>query len=230
MDSLAHLPTRDGDAYRAVIEATAGSRNKLKYSAALGAFELHHVLPAGMAFPHAFGFLPSTLGADGDPLDVLVLMDEPAPAGTVVRCRLIGVIEAEQGRAGEKRVRNDRLLAVASQSHQYARLRDLADLEPGLVDELESFFVHYNQRRGITFEPLARKGVQAAAALVSQGEAHRAPGQSPKPPAPVDQVPPGTPGSGENVCPRCGGSGKLDGGVCPACQGTGKVTTGIGGG
>jgi hypothetical protein len=49
------------------------------------------------------------------------------------------------------------------------------------------------------------------------------------PMAPGDEAPPGTPGTGEDVCPRCGGSGKLASGTCPACQGTGKVTVGIGG-
>lgn len=47
---------------------------------------------------------------------------------------------------------------------------------------------------------------------------------------PGDEVPPGTPGAGENVCPDCGGSGELDGGTCPTCEGTGTVMEGIGGG
>ncbi|MBC5766538.1 hypothetical protein [Ramlibacter albus] len=49
------------------------------------------------------------------------------------------------------------------------------------------------------------------------------------PMAPGDEAPPGTPGTGEDVCPRCGGSGKLAGTTCPECQGRGKVTVGIGG-
>ena len=47
--------------------------------------------------------------------------------------------------------------------------------------------------------------------------------------APGDQAPPGTPGAGENLCPRCRGSGRIDGGACPVCEGSGKVIEGIGG-
>jgi inorganic pyrophosphatase len=68
-----------------------------------------------MNFPYDFGFIPSTLGEDGDPLDVLVLMDAPVVAGCVIRGRLIGVMKARQRDKGEKEwVRNDRLIAVAA--------------------------------------------------------------------------------------------------------------------
>lgn len=62
----------------------------------------------------------------------------------------------------------------------------------------------------------------------AQGEGKQPSGQR-GPMAPGDEAPPGTPGTGEDVCPRCGGSGKLAAGTCPNCQGTGKVTVGIGG-
>jgi hypothetical protein len=55
-------------------------------------------------------------------------------------------------------------------------------------------------------------------------------GSTPTPPRPGDQAPPGTPGTGEAVCPRCGGSGQSAGEKCPLCQGTGRVNQGIGGG
>ena len=55
------------------------------------------------------------------------------------------------------------------------------------------------------------------------------PGSAPAPQSPGDEAPPGTPGTGENVCRKCGGSGKAAGGPCPECNGTGRVTTGIGG-
>jgi inorganic pyrophosphatase len=84
--ALERLAPRDREAggYVAVIEAMQGSRNKLKYEPALGVFKLHAVLPLGTAFPYDFGFILGTLGDDGDPLDVLVFMDEAAPASTVV--------------------------------------------------------------------------------------------------------------------------------------------------
>src|SRR3954464_7536915 len=79
-----------------IIDTPKGSRNKFKYDEAHGLFKLSGVLPAGASFPFDFGYVPSTRGEDGDPVDVLVLMDEPAFAGCLVPARLIGVIEAEQ--------------------------------------------------------------------------------------------------------------------------------------
>ena len=95
--SLESAPLRNEDdesLYNVVIETSKGSPNKLGYDDALGAFTLHSVLPQGAVFPFDFGFLPRTKGGDGDPLDVLVLMQAPVPAGTIVPTRLIGVIEA----------------------------------------------------------------------------------------------------------------------------------------
>lgn len=169
--ALEQLPllTRDA-AYQVVVEANAGSRNKLKWQPALGAFELHHVLPLGTSFPYDFGFLPSTAGGDGDPLDVILFADEPVPPGTVVPARLIGVIEAQQGQPGEaQRERNDRFLAVARQSHVYRDWHNIGDVPARALDELEAFFVSYNAQRGIAFEPLGRGGAARATALVEQG-------------------------------------------------------------
>jgi inorganic pyrophosphatase len=87
----------DKEILQVIIETPKGSRNKYAFDPEQEIFALKKVLPAGMAFPYDFGFIPSTLGGDGDPLDVLVLMDEPAFPGCLLKCRIIGVIEGEQG-------------------------------------------------------------------------------------------------------------------------------------
>src|ERR687888_2009595 len=92
---LKPLDTDDKDMFKVVIETPKGSRNKYAFDPELSVFELKKVLPAGMAFPYDFGFVPSTKADDGDPVDVL--MDEPAFPGCVLACRPIGVIEGEQG-------------------------------------------------------------------------------------------------------------------------------------
>jgi inorganic pyrophosphatase len=165
------LPAWAGDGVlHAVIEACRGSRNKLKYDPEQGTFVLHKVLPLGTSFPFDFGFVPSTHAADGDPIDVLVLMDEPVPAGVVVRCRLLGAIEAEQ-REGEGRAeRNDRLLAVAEPSHRYRRCRSIEDIDPDVLDELERFFVFYNAQQGREFKPIGRAGTAEATRLVQAAQ------------------------------------------------------------
>ncbi len=170
-DTLESLPTRDGaGAWLAVIEAAQGTRHKLKYHADWKAFVLSGVLPLGLSFPYDFGFLPSTLGDDGDPLDVLVLADEAIPPGIVVPCRLLGVIEAEQIDVGERRAkRNDRLIAVAAESHRYRECLQLRDIAPGVLAEIEHFFVVYNAQKGGRFTPLARRGSKVATRLVEGG-------------------------------------------------------------
>jgi len=105
-----------------VIDTPKGSRNKYKFDEKLGLFKLGGVLAAGHVFPFDFGYIPQTLGGDGDPLDVLVLMDEPAFADCLIQARLIGIIEAEQNEDGktEKNRPPDcrRFKFARSQSHQ----------------------------------------------------------------------------------------------------------------
>ncbi|HEU0207553.1 MAG TPA: inorganic diphosphatase [Candidatus Udaeobacter sp.] len=151
----------------AVIETPKGSRNKYAFDFLLEGYRLKSVLPEGAVFPFDFGSIPGTVAQDGDPLDVLLLMDEPAFAGCLVECRLLGVIEAEQTEKG-KTERNDRLIAVTAESHTHASLRSLSNLEPKLLDEIEHFFVSYNKARGKKFRPLARKGPATARRLIEK--------------------------------------------------------------
>ena len=152
-----------------IIETPKGSRNKFNYDEETGLFKLGGVLPAGASFPFDFGFVPSTLGGDGDPLDVLVLMDEPAFAGCLVRVRLVGAIEAEQTERDGETTRNDRLIGVAAESRLHKGVRTLEALGPALLDEIEHFFVSYNDFKGKRFNPLGRVGPRKASALVEQG-------------------------------------------------------------
>jgi inorganic pyrophosphatase len=156
------LPAADGHGrIQAVVESPQGTRNKLKFDAERGTFRVSHVLPAGMSFPFDFGFIPGTRAPDGDPLDVLILMDAPAFPGCLVKVSLLGVVEAEQREHG-KTVRNDRLIALAKGSTERGDPKRLRDLQPSLLDEIEAFFVEYNRLRDRTFTPLGRKGRRSA--------------------------------------------------------------------
>ena len=150
-----------------IIDTPRGSRNKLKWDKKLGVLKLSHVLTAGAVFPFDFGFLPGTHGADGDALDVLVLSDEPLFPLCLVQARLIGVIGAEQTQEG-KTIRNDRMVAVAVGSRLYAKVRDLDDLPPTLMDEIEQFFINYNKMRDRVFKPTARSGAAEGLKLVER--------------------------------------------------------------
>jgi inorganic pyrophosphatase len=158
---------KDGSIVHCVIETPMGSRNKFKFDEEIGSYALSGILPQGMMFPHAFGFIPRTKAADGDPEDVLVIMDLPVFTGCVVPSRLLGVIEAEQTEDG-KTTRNDRLIAVAANSKDHSDLTSLRDLNDNTLTEIEQFFVNYNKEKGKKFKILGRKGPQAAMKLLKK--------------------------------------------------------------
>lgn len=151
-----------------IIETPKGSRNKFTFDEQHELFKLGGVLPAGAVFPFDFGFIPSTRGEHGDPLDVLLLMDEPAFPGCLIEARLLGVIEAEQSEE-EETVRNDRLVAVAAEAHTHRDVESLDDLPEQLLEEIEHFFVSYNEFKGKRFRPLGRFGADRARKLVDEG-------------------------------------------------------------
>ncbi|EYB66667.1 hypothetical protein DEIPH_ctg079orf0054 [Deinococcus phoenicis] len=153
---------------RAIVETPRGRRSKFDYDPESGLFELGGLLAEGMAFPLDFGFVPSTLGEDGDPLDVLVLTDEPTFVGCLLTVRLLGVMEAEQTEDG-RTARNDRLLAVAESSYLYEKISHVDQLPGAVVEQLQQFFVNYNAAKGKQFEVLAVRGPGRAAELVRQG-------------------------------------------------------------
>lgn len=159
--SLSRLPTRTGDLANVVIETPKGQPNKLRYDADAGTMRLSKVLPVGMVFPFDFGFLPRTKASDGDPLDVLVLMDAPVYPGCIVGTRLIGVLRCEQCEAGGEPIENDRLIGVANDAKTFGATK-LRDLDPQLLKEIEAFFVDYNRVNGREFRVVRAEGRRAA--------------------------------------------------------------------
>jgi inorganic pyrophosphatase len=108
--NLAEIPTFRGKStnLNVVIESPQGTSTKLDYDPEFDTFELSYVMPAGVVFPFEFGFVPSTLAEDGDPLDILILMNAPTCTGCILVARPVGVIEARQSERG-RTFRNDRL-------------------------------------------------------------------------------------------------------------------------
>jgi len=153
---------------KAIIETPKGRRNKFDYDPDFRLFKLGGLLPEGMAFPFDFGFIPSTVADDGDPVDVMVLMDEPAHVGCLVDVRIVGVIEAQQIEKGQA-TENDRLLAVAIHSYNHEHIKSLEDVDKTLLDQVEEFFVSYNKSRGKKFKVKGRHGPKRAAQLIDAG-------------------------------------------------------------
>ena len=153
-----------------IIETPRGSHCKFKYDEEHGMFMFDKVLPIGLSFPYDFGFLPSTRGGDGDPLDVLVLTDQPTFVGCLVRAKLLGVLEAEQQTEEGETERNDRFIAVPieAKSGQPAA-GSIARLEPALAQAITDYFVAYNALQGKKFEVLRRLGPEPAARSIRAG-------------------------------------------------------------
>jgi inorganic pyrophosphatase len=160
------LPAFDKDVLNAVVETPKGSRNKFKWDTRHELYKLSNVLPNGSYFPYDFGFVPSTEAEDGDPIDVLLFMDEPAFPGCLVPARLLGVILAKQ----DDGKRNDRLIAVAGACEVHKDVCSLDDLSKDMLHELEHFFTSYHEARGEEFKVLGRKGPKHAVCLVKEAE------------------------------------------------------------
>ncbi len=167
LDELPFLDAETGD-FVAVIETPKGSRNKYDYDPAIGGFRLAAVLPEGTVFPFDFGFIPSTKADDGDPLDVMVLLDQPVPPGCVVTIRIIGAIVAEQRKNNKKWVRNDRLIAVATHAHLHGNIKNIDELNAKILEEIEAFFEHYNKLKQVEFRVQKRIGPKGARDLVKE--------------------------------------------------------------
>ena len=161
-------PADENGKIQVIIETPKGSRNKYAFDEEQRVFALKKVLPAGMAFPYDFGFFPSTKAEDGDPTDVLVLMDEPAFPGCLLKCRIIGVIEGQQGKK-KKGERNDRIIAIEEANHSYAHVHHVKELGNKFVQELEEFFVNYHDLQGKKYRILAVKGPAEARRRIADG-------------------------------------------------------------
>ena len=171
MSDLTNLsPNFDAKTFvcRAIIETPKGHRNKFNYDPGSNLFMLGGLLPEGMMFPFDFGFIPSTLGEDGDPLDIMILMDAPAHVGCLIEARIIGIINAEQSEGGKTKI-NDRLLGVAVHSYAHQDLKSIDDVNPMLLRQLEEFFVFYNKQRGKKFKITGTGGPKKAAKFIRQG-------------------------------------------------------------
>lgn len=156
---------------QAVVEAPAGSRVKVYYDPESHRFRIGKFLPLGLVFPLDFAFVPSTLGGDDDPLDLLILPEAPLPVGCIVKVRLLGVLEVEQRKANKRPKRNDRVIARLTESRLFGEVQDLDQLGPRFVSELGVFFETYKRLRGQSHEVVRVGGPERAAELIEQAAA-----------------------------------------------------------
>lgn len=133
-----------------IIETPKGSRAKYVYSPPYNLFRIKRLLPPGMAFPYNYGFIPSTVGEDGDPLDILIINPEPVAVGCLLRARLLAVIHARQTENGKTMANNRFIGAIVDEESPPEFL--LAEFDKRQMAEIEFFFATYNSVSGKKFK------------------------------------------------------------------------------
>jgi len=156
-----HLPSpfiEDSDHVNVIIETPKGSRNKYSFDTGTRLFKLKKVLPAGASFPFDFGFIPGTKAEDGDPLDVLLMMQHTTYPGCLVESRIIGMLEFEQHEPHKKVITNNRLVGLPLEDHDYPGLKHIKNLSEQWLNELIGFMQYYNRMEGRKLRFLGLKG------------------------------------------------------------------------
>ncbi|HEX5235747.1 MAG TPA: inorganic diphosphatase [Silvibacterium sp.] len=137
------IGAKSPEAVNAVIEIPAESSNKYEYDKQLNVFRLDRNLYSPVHYPGDYGFIPSTLSDDGDPLDVLVLVDAPSFSGCVITVRPIGLLEMlDQG------VLDEKVLAVGQNNPRYHNVEHYSQIYPHMLKEITHFFAIYKDLEG----------------------------------------------------------------------------------
>lgn len=146
-----------------LIEIPAGSKNKYEFDKDLNAFALDRVLYSSVQYPYDYGFIPNTLADDGDPLDGMVLMDQPTFPGCVIAARPIGMLEMIDG--GD---RDEKILCVPDKDPRYSQVKSLQDVASHRLDEIAEFFKSYKNLEKKVTEILGWKDIDQVSALIEE--------------------------------------------------------------
>ncbi len=146
-----------------LIEIPGGSKNKYEFDKDLNAFALDRVLYASVQYPYDYGFVPNTLADDGDPLDGMVIMDQPTFPGCVIAARPIGMLGMIDG--GD---RDEKILCVPDKDPRYSGVNSLKDIAPHRLDEIAEFFRTYKNLEKKVTEITGWEDVDAVKPLVDQ--------------------------------------------------------------
>ena len=138
MRNCRRAPTRGSSTWWS--RTPRGARAKFKYDPKLKVFAFSRTLLLGLTYPYDWGFIPSTRGEDGDPIDVMILHEAATAPGMVVTCRPIAILNVLQSEKGKEDRRNDRILAVPAEEGHRTPWNDVDDVHEGLKDELQRFF------------------------------------------------------------------------------------------
>lgn len=128
------------DIVRMIVEIPKNSNNKYEYDTKLGVFRLDRTLYSPMHYPGDYGFIPGTLAADGDPMDVIVLTDVPTFTGCMLEARPVGVL-----RMADEKGPDEKILAVPERNPRYDEIKTVDEIPPHVKLEIEYFFDIYKE-------------------------------------------------------------------------------------
>lgn len=151
----------------ALVECPKGFNQKFDFDPTAQRFRLSKILPAGLVFPFDFGMIPGTRGEDGDPLDIIILEENPTFPGCLVECRIIGALQAEQTERDGTAMRNDRFIGIPIVSQLFPQVKELKEVPDNILNQLEHFFKNYNEQAGKQFKVTARLSAAQANKLLT---------------------------------------------------------------
>ncbi len=162
---LMDLPPGNDDLSQlnAIIEICEGSNNKYEYDKEYGIMKLDRVLFSAVHYPTEYGFLPGTLGCDGDPLDIMVLTTNSTFPGCVIEARPVGLMfMVDQGEEDEK------ILAVPTEDPRFADITDISQINPHKLKEIEHFFKVYKDLENKEVKTMGWGGVDDAKRIIRE--------------------------------------------------------------
>ena len=148
---------------RAIIEIPKNSTNKYEYNAELGVFRLDRALYSPMHYPGDYGFVPGTLGEDGDPLDVLILVDEPSFTGCLMEVRPVGLLHMV-----DQHQKDQKILAVPNHNPRFDSIHTMDQVFPHTRREIEYFFSIYKDLQGAKTEMKGWNGPPEARKMITR--------------------------------------------------------------
>lgn len=148
-----------------IIEIPRGSKNKYEIDKETGIIKLDRVMHTAQDYPFDYGFVPQTLWHDGDALDVVVLTTHPLPVGILLEARPVAVIHMVD--AGD---RDEKIIAVPKGDPRFADVKDLKDVNPHLLKEIEHFFLTYKQLQNKEVVINGTEGAEVAKACVVESQ------------------------------------------------------------
>ena len=144
-----------------IVEIPKGRRTKFEVDKATGLIKMDRYLYSSTMYPGDYGFIPQTLAEDGDPLDILVMVNEPTFSGCLIEARVVGIFKMR-----DKGYNDYKVLAVPDKDPLFASLKKLEDVPAHFLREVEHFFSTYKQLEGVNVEALGWSNAEEGAVAV----------------------------------------------------------------